>query len=468
MATKKRFLNNIGFYFLGTFSTKILQFLFIPLYSKFIVPEEMGFFSLVISVVALSLPLLFQSIWEGAFRFTIDDQDNERKVLSVSSRYCLSLVLTYSIIFLLCVYFLNIRYGLFILLYAVGQIGVSYWQFSARALKENKWYSISTVVNSAVTVVLNFILILYFKMGIEALFISSIAGSFSMIVILESRLRLLFDLGKYSFNRKLLKQIITYSLPLAVNMLSWWLMSSCNNIIIVSVLGESQNGIYAMALKFGNILVMFTSVITLAWQEEAFRTYGEKDSDKFFNEMFNLLAKSLLSVVLILIPVIFIAYNYMVFGEYKTGNVLVSFIFVSAIFNTLSCHLGSAFLARKESNIIFLFTLSGGIISVLFSVLFVYLLGLQGAVIATLLGNIFNMCIRIPYLKKRMDFKINIVPILVLSTLCLILGRICLLIEGEILYLCLVTLLSFTLFLFINKKILVSIQGKIRKKICKI
>ena len=95
-----------------------------------------------------------------------------------------------------------------------------------------------------------------------------------MIVILASRLRLLFDLGKYSFNRKLLKQIITYSLPLAVNMLSWWLMSSCNNIIIVSVLGESQNGIYAMALKFGNILVMFTSVITLAWQEEAFRTYG--------------------------------------------------------------------------------------------------------------------------------------------------------------------------------------------------
>ena len=57
MATKKRFLNNIGFYFLGTFSTKILQFLFIPLYSKFIVPEEMGFFILVISVVALSLPL---------------------------------------------------------------------------------------------------------------------------------------------------------------------------------------------------------------------------------------------------------------------------------------------------------------------------------------------------------------------------------------------------------------------------
>ena len=170
-------------------------------------------------------------------------------------------------------------------------------------------------------------------------------------------------------------------------------MSSCNNIIIVSVLGESQNGIYAMALKFGNILVMFTSVITLAWQEEAFRTYGEKDSDKFFNEMFNLLAKSLLSVVLILIPVIFIAYNYMVFGEYKPGNVLVSFIFVSAIFNTLSCHLGSAFLARQESHIIFLFTLSGGIISVLFSVLFVYLLVLQVAVIATLLCNIFNMFI---------------------------------------------------------------------------
>ena len=183
MASTKRFISNIGFYALGTFATKILQFLFIPIYSKYIIPTDLGTYNLILAVVSLMIPILFQSIWEGTFRFSIEQGDNGREVIATSSKYCFSLAFVYSISFIIISYVFNYKYGLYVLLYALGQMGTSYWQFAARALKENKIYAVSTVVHSGVSILMNLILILVFHLGLEALLIENISGSFAMIII---------------------------------------------------------------------------------------------------------------------------------------------------------------------------------------------------------------------------------------------------------------------------------------------
>jgi O-antigen/teichoic acid export membrane protein len=464
MTSKKRFASNIGFYAVGAFATKILQFLFVPIYSKFIDPSDMGTFNVVLATVSVAVPLLFQSIWEGTFRIAIEKGDEGRAVLANSLKYCLSLLLLYAFSFIIVSILLNIRYALFILLFAIGQVVVFYWQFAARAMKENKMYTISSVVSSAVSILLNLILIVVFRLGIYALFIANIAGSFSLFILLEYRLRLLKDINNLRFEKSLLVSIIKYSLPLAINYVSWWMMESCNNIIITSSVGSDQNGIYGMAMKFGTILAMITNVITMAWQEEAFRTYGDKDQYAYFNSVLNLMIRSLLCSVIVLIPITFIIYQYFVFGEYKNGAGLVTFIYVSAAFSALSYHLGSIFLARKESSIMFYTTLIGGLTNIVVSLILVRYIGIWGAVIGTFAGNLVNFGSRIPLLLRRIPLDLNSKMLLFLTVLCIIEGFICNRYATLLVPQLLIIAISTIFFFFINKDIVRLLYTKIANK----
>ena len=464
MPSTKRFAQNIGYYTLGTFATRLLQFLFVPLYTKYISTGEMGTYDYILACVSVALPVLFQSIWEGAFRFVIEAKGHERATLATCSKYLLTLTLGYSVLFCIIAFLFQTKYAVYILLYGVGQVGSSYWLFSARALKENKLYAVSSLISSSVTIFLNFVLILLFHLGIDALFIASISGTLAMVAVMEFKLRLLKDIPKYDFDKALLKQIVKYAIPLAINTISWWLMSSCNSIIITTTVGVENNGIYSMALRFGSILSIFTSIVTLAWQEEAFRTYGEKEQDAYFNRVLTLLVKVLLSGVLVLTPATYILYKYFVFGDYIKGVYLISFIYTSAVFNALSCHLGSALLARKESGIMFYTTLSGGLVSLFLSILLVYPLGLIGVALAMLAGNIFNFLIRIPILNKRINIKVDFRAILLLLLLIIVVSVCCYYSKMNIWKLSILTFISMLIAVWTNKIFIKEIMIKLKFK----
>jgi O-antigen/teichoic acid export membrane protein len=421
---KKRFANNLVFYSLGTFATKLLQLLLIPLYSKYVSTTDLGTYNAILAVLFVAVPLLYQSIWEGAFRFAVESTDDERKVLALISKYCVGLTVIYSVIFIPVSYILDIQYGILILLSGIGQVGASYWQYAARALKENKLYAFSSVINAVVTVVLTVLLVAIFRWGLLALLIANSAGLLVMVLVLEFRLRLLRDVWRYPFNKLLFKQVVKYSLPLSINAISWWLMVSCNNIVVTVFLGSSANGIFAMALRFGSIFSTITSIVIAAWLEEAFRTFEDANRDAYFNQVLKILTKALLCIVLMLIPSTFIIYKYAVFGDYKEGVALVPIIYLYAAYNALACHLGSSFLARKESNIMFLTTLGGGIFVVVCSVIFIRIWGLMGVVYASLLGNIFTFFIRIPLLRKKINLHINFYYLTGLTVLCLAVAKI--------------------------------------------
>lgn len=464
MASTKRFVKNTAIYFVGSFATKLLQFLLIPIYTKYITPSDLGDFNVIVASVSLCLPLLFQSIWEGAFRFAIEKEDNGRTVLSTSTIYCLSLSILYSILFIFISYYVKLDLAWYILIYALSHIFSSYWQFSARALKENSIYATSAVINSAISIALNCILIIGFNQGIKSLLIANTVGTIVMVLILENRLNLLRDISLNQFNQKLLKNILKYSIPLAINSVSWWLFTSCNNYIITGVMGSSANGIYAMAIRFGTILSTVTSIISLAWNEEAFRSYSDSDRDIYFNKILNLLISGLLCIVMIFIPITYLAYNWFVFGEYKSGVILTPYIYLGAVINALCCHLGSALLARKESNILFITTFGGGALSLLASFVLLHWVGLIGAVIGSLFGYLFIYYVRIPLLHKRMDLKINHKKMHFLFFLCIAVGIISNKYQHNIGILVSITVLTILIFCILNKVLVIQILKRFTKK----
>lgn len=459
-----RFLKNIVFYFIGTFSTKLIQFLFIPLYTAYIITSDFGYFNLTISIISLAVPLLYQSIWEGILRFSIEDENNKKKVLSTTNIYCLGITILYSAIFMVVSKFLDIQYGVLILILGLSQMGVAYWQFSARALKENKIYALSTVVNSIITVSLNLFLIIVLEWGLLALFVANTFGNLAMIIVIESKIKLIKNTKKVDFSLHLLKSILKYSLPLSINALSWWLITSSNNLVISSRIGISENGIYSMASRFGSIMTLITSVINMAWLEESFRTFNDTDKDQYFNSVLNILTRIVLSGVALLIPLTFIFYNLFVFGDYYKGVYLTPIVYLSAAYSTLAAHLGSAFLARKESDIVFKTTLLGGIVSVAGGYILAKPFGLIGVVGTSLLGFMIMYIKRIPLLNRRMNLKINYYFLFGMTALCLIVTAICTINVNSFIYQVVVFIIVAAIIAIINWKIIVAILKQIKKR----
>lgn len=420
-----RLVSNIKYYTIGVFSTRLLAFLFIPLYSIYINPDSLGQFQYINSLLMLIVPVLYQSIWEGMFRYSIVSNGEEQKVINTTTQYCLGLSVIYTVIFFIAAFVLKIENPIYILLCGISQMAVSYWQFAARALKKNKAYSVSTVVCSAVTIFLNIILIVVFKWQIDALFISCIAGSLASVIVLEYRLKLIKKSKQAAFEKKLLFTIIKYSLPLAVNSVSWWLISSCNNIVVTKALGESANGILAMAQRFGSIFALMTSIIAMAWQEESFRNLYNGDKNAYFNKVLNLYTKAIFSIVCVLIPITYLLYQFMVFGEYTAGVALTSLLYIIGAFNAIITHIGSEFLARGESDVMFWTTLVTGVLTVIFSILFVKPFGLIGVMVVTIFSCIVNFIIRVILLRKRIVLNFDYIQLTVLFTVSIVVSYIC-------------------------------------------
>lgn len=421
----KRLVNNIKYYTIGVFSTRILAFLFIPIYSIYINPEILGQFQYLNSILLLIVPVLYQSIWEGMFRYSIVSKGREIEVINTTTKYCLGLTSIYVFIYFIFVIVYDLEYPIYIFLCGLSQMTISYWQFAARALKENKTYTLSTIVCSAITLLSNVVLIIVFRLQIDALFISFIAGSFGGVAILEWKLHLLKKSRVSIINKELLITIIKYSIPLSVNSISWWLISSCNNIVVTNALGESSNGILAMAQRFGSIFALMTSIIAMAWQEESFRTLYNDDRDAYFNKILNLYTKALFSAVCVLIPLTFILYQLMVFGEYRRGVAVVSMLYIIGALNAIITHLGSAFLAKGESFVMFWTTLLAGILTVSLSILLIGKFGLMGVMVATIISCIINFIIRVILLNKKIMLDCNYFQLVFFLVLSIVVSCLC-------------------------------------------
>ena len=83
MNKEKKLKENIFLMALGQFSSKILVFLLVPLYTSILTPAEYGVYDILITIVSLFTPFLTLLISEAVMRFCLDKDVDSRQVLSI-------------------------------------------------------------------------------------------------------------------------------------------------------------------------------------------------------------------------------------------------------------------------------------------------------------------------------------------------------------------------------------------------
>lgn len=407
MATgSKGLLRNTAVYAAGTFGSKVLAFLIVPLYSYYLNKEEFGYFDVVLSAINLAVPFFTLQLSDGVFRWLIvskGDVSVENRAISNAFFFLFASIVLVSIVSVGWYFIQPLKGHFLILLMTIGAMVYPFIQQIARGLGYSKMFALNGVIYTVIYLIGNLVLLVWLKLGVEALLLSNIIAYFlaSLFLLLRLRLqrRLRLELCSFDF----IREVIQYSLPLIPNTISWWLINSANKFIVLTFLGVSSNGLFAMAGRFPVILVMVNQVFTLAWQERAI-TDSNRDGSEV-RESNTYILSNLLKVQLSL--VFFLSLLSKNFVELFLAKIYIDswyympVMFLGVAFLSISSFYGAFYLGNKKTKELFKTTLYGGLINICIALVLVKTIGLMGVVIGTALGFLFLTIVRAIYANNQ-------------------------------------------------------------------
>ncbi|MGX8833550.1 oligosaccharide flippase family protein [Amedibacillus sp. YH-ame6] len=406
----KLFIKTSGIFFVGNALSKIIIFLLLPLYTMYISTASYGYYDLSVAYVTVFTSLLYFDIWSTVLRFMYDANDVKRKEQIATT--CWILFFISSVIYvtlgaIICNFF-SIRYSMLILLYGLSVNFHNMSGFVTRGWKKNVKFAISGIINTIIMLVGNLVMILIFHMEIEALYISAILGNLGQVLYLGFASRCLPKVIGFELDKELFKSIIRYTLPLCVNSISYWLLTSYNRVVIQEVMGISSNGIYAIGNKFGSAIALVTTCFTYAWQDLAFAHETGKKGNKFFYG--NACGYYFLFLGIgfsLMIPCFSILFPLLIGENYVEAYATIPLFLIMAILSAFSTFIGNIFYAIKDTKSILTSMVVSCVCNLLLCRFLIASFGINGANLSICVSFVVNIIIRYFVLKKKIDIELK-------------------------------------------------------------
>lgn len=421
MGRYKTLASNTLIFGICNFTSKLLVFFMLPLYTAVLSREQFGVADLLTTTVGLMYPLLSLGISEGCMRFAIDKDYNNNEVFSIGVKVLLGgfVILLLISPFVKKIQGLGDYYLLFIILYITTVLN-SFFNYFGRGIQKVKVVGIAGVVSSFTAVGANLLFLLVLNLGIQGYILSMIIAHIAACVVLVVGGRMYKYLTAIT-SKVVTKEIIQYSLPMVPNKLSWWTNHSANRYILISFCGVSDVGLYSAAARMPAIIDTFRGIFIEAWQLSMITEYDKKDSVMFFQNIYRAY-----NVFLILLCSALIIFSQLISSVLFSKEFYVAWKFtpmlvMGVFFGSLVSFYSPIYLAYKKTNKLFLFTLLGAAITLLSNFVLVPFIGVYGAAISSVVSYFliyFTMEIdskKYVHIRHDAKFKMSYLLLLVLA-----------------------------------------------------
>lgn len=403
----KNLLKNTGIFAIGTFGSKILTLLIIPLCTHYIATGDMGVYDMVYTVVALLQPIAVLAIPESLFRWIIDDNTDKKSIYSTWLGLFVGLTVSFSAVYWLC--WVVFRFSNAPLMYALVVLGCLYqsFQYGTRGLHNNKLFAISGVVYSLVYCLGCYLLVAKLQVGYQGLLYAMLAATCvaSLFLVIPQRELRFFAVSGVDLS--VAWEMLRYSLFLLPNQLSWWAMTMLGRLIIVGFMGYSANGVFSVAMKFPSALSMVSNVFTPAWQEQAVMLFSRKNKDAYFSKVFNQYALLLVTLLIPGVPLTKLFVQIAMDSAYHSCFDVVALLYLGAVLNALSAFAGVLYMCARDTKGAATTTLAGALVNIVLSLVLVPTIGLMGAALGNLIGNATILVIRLRQTDKYCSLRVD-------------------------------------------------------------
>ena len=386
---KRDLFKNTFIIAIGKFSTQVLSYFLLPLYTSILSTSEYGIYDLLVTICIFVIPLITIMMEESMFRFLIDEETEvgKKKVMSTACLYALVSTTIWCGLGYFILFLIGYEYTAVFILYMISSIFMKLTNGISRGLSKIKIYSLSNVVLSILTIGLNILLIAIYRWGVYGLLCSTIIANLTTCVFVLIKLKVYRYIHPQYYDRKKLKVMLRYSFPLVPNNISWYIINISDRIVVSSFLGSSVNGIYAMANKFPNIMNNFSSFFFTAFKENVAIAVKKENYEKYYNEIYVIVHNAFIAISLLIISILPFIFNIFIKNDYVAAYEYIPLLVIALYYGNMAGFYGTLFTAFKESKIIGKSTVVGAIINLVVHLALIYFIGIYAAIISTLISN---------------------------------------------------------------------------------
>lgn len=448
---------------LGSFGSKFIVFVLMPVYTNTLTTAEYGISELVITATNLLIPFVTVSIQDATLRFALDKKNNSGEVLSNTV-----LILSIGTIILCILYPLMKMYKAiegwtqYLLLLTILYMIRNALSIYLKAIGKTKLYAVDSIVYTLLLMVSNITLLTVFKMQLRGYFYGTIISTIGSIVLLVIFGDVLKNCRINKVNLVLLKSMIRFSVPMIFNNISWWIINSSDKVMIGYYNSTADAGIYSVAAKMPSLLITLTNIFNQAWVISSVTEYDTtKDGDFYSNtfKSFNcLLIMAASGIIVIIKPFmqIYVGPSFVECWKY------VPLLLLGSVFQSYAAFFGAIYTSAKKNISVMVSTLFAAAINLVLNAILIPTVGIQGAVVATAVAYFVVFLFRMLDSRKYVNISMNVWRILL--SMILLLGQCILIIaiEGTKSYF--VSILLFCFLLCINSSDILKMTRAIKAR----
>ena len=263
-------------------------------------------------------------------------------------------------------------------------------------------------MGNIVSVVINILLLAVFHWDVTSLYLAFIFGNLVQILYLESRVHVFRNAMHSRLDKQLTVDMFRYSLPLCLNSLAYWLLTSFSRVVVNMTLGNVGNGIFAIGSKFGLIISFVTTCFTYAWQDLSFTHTSEVGNDgAYYSKACNTYMKFLGAGAAVLIPACQVAFPILVNSSYNAAKNTIPQLLIVGLISALSTFIGNVFYAIKDTKTIFISMAASCLLNLMLNYPMSRLFGINGSNISVILSFLLNILIRNFILRRKVGFRLS-------------------------------------------------------------
>jgi len=405
----KKLLSQTAIYGLSSVIGRLLNYLLVPLYTRYFLPAEYGVVTELYAYVAFLVIVLTYGLETAFFRFS--KKNNDIKV--VYSTALISLIVS-SVIFVVLMFVFSSSiaswmgyaghteyiewFAIIIALDAVASISFARLREQEKAIR----FALVRLVNIFINIGLNLYFIVYQEFGIEYIFIANLIASIVTLVVLFPEM----INSSWRFDKVLWKKMMIYALPLLIAGLAGMTNETIDRILLKHLLpnteiAASELGLYGAFYKLSIIMTLFIQTFRFAAEPFFFAQEKEGGSRKIYADVMKYFT-IIMAVIFLGVTIFYDIIKGFLGSEYhdERGFLVVSILLLANLFLGIYYNLSIWYKLTEKTKYGAYLSVFGAIITLALNFMLIPIIGFVGSAWATLVCY-FSMTVASYYLGKR-------------------------------------------------------------------
>lgn len=258
-----------------------------------------------------------------------------------------------------------------------------------RMQRKAKRFAVLRVVNVAINVCLNIILVAYLKMGLMGIIIAGIVSSFIAVIgvtpIIMQWLRMKFD-------AELSKDMMRFGVPTMPSAFSGMMLQVADRPIMTSIAGADMTGLYQANYRLGIPMMMLVAVFEFAYKPFYLSHHEDEDSPQLFARIFTyfiiIACAVYLLISLFIKDIVQLSFGgiSLIHQSYWQGLGIIPIILAAYIWNGIATNMALGMHVSKKTVWLPIATGIAAVVNIILTFVLVPILGIYGGAWATFIA----------------------------------------------------------------------------------